>query len=303
MSIDEVINILALLTLFEMMCSIGLGVTLADVIGVARSGRLVARAVLANYVCVPAAAIGLLLLFQADPYVSAGFLIVAVCPGAPYGPPFTQMARGNVVMSVGLMVVLAGSSAVAAPLLLHFLLPLMAGDAPVKIHALKILGTLLLMQFLPLCLGLAVRNRRPHWADRLKKPADLLCMVLNLILVATILVVQFHLLTEIRLVAYLGMLALLSAGIAAGWLLGGPGPDNRKSMTMATSVRNVGVGLVIATGSLPGTRAVTAATAYAIFQTIVMALVAVAWGRLALTRPGPSPGVAPSLPHETAATG
>jgi hypothetical protein len=50
-------------------------------------------------------------------------------------------------------------------------------------------------------------------------------------------------------------------------------------------VRNVGVSLVIATGSLPGTAAVTAATAFAIFQTVAMALVALGWGRLA---PAPS---------------
>jgi hypothetical protein len=45
-------------------------------------------------------------------------------------------------------------------------------------------------------------------------------------------------------------------------------------------VRNVGVSLVIATGSFPGTKAVTAATAFALFQTLVMALVALSWVRL-----------------------
>ena len=48
----------------------------------------------------------------------------------------------------------------------------------------------------------------------------------------------------------------------------------------ATPVRNFGVSMVIATGSFAGTKAVTAATAFALFQTIVMALVALGWGRL-----------------------
>ena len=85
----------------------------------------------------------------------------------------------------------------------------------------------------------------------------------------------------IPLPAFAGMFALVLAGVAAGWLLGGPGRDRRTAMVMATAVRNVGVSLVIATGSFPGTPAVTAATAFAIFQTVVMALVALAWGRLA----------------------
>jgi BASS family bile acid:Na+ symporter len=81
------------------------------------------------------------------------------------------------------------------------------------------------------------------------------------------------------------MSALVFAAVAAGWLFGGPGNENRIAMAMATSVRNVGVSLVIATGSFPGTPAITAATAFAIFQTILMALVAFGWGRLS-----PAPG-------------
>ena len=274
------INLLCAVTLFEMMVSIGIGVTLADLIGVARNGRLVGMAALANYVCVPAAAVVLVLLFDADALVAAGFLIAAVCPGAPYGPPFTGIAKGNVARAVGLMAILAGSSALLAPLLLHFLLPLTSGDEHVRINVGKMVSTLLIAQFLPLCLGLAIRHWRPAMADRLKKPANLLSLVLNLATFGVILGVQWDMLMGIPVRAYLGMLALILVSVGAGWLLGGPGSENRTAMTMATAVRNVAVSLVIATGSFAGTKAVTAATAFAIFQTIVMALVALAWGRL-----------------------
>src|SRR4051794_19966122 len=52
---------------------------------------------------------------------------------------------------------------------------------------------------------------------------------------------------------------------------------------MATSVRNVGVAMVIATGSFGGTAAVTAATAFAVFQTVLMGVIALMWGRIALS--------------------
>src|SRR5262245_46298269 len=106
MTTDQLINLLAAVTLVEMMVAIGLGVTFAEVLAVARNAPLVVRAVVANYVGVPAAAVGLLLLFDAQPLIAAGFLIAAVCPGAPYGPPFTGLARGNVPAAVGLMVIL-----------------------------------------------------------------------------------------------------------------------------------------------------------------------------------------------------
>jgi BASS family bile acid:Na+ symporter len=97
--------------------------------------------------------------------------------------------------------------------------------------------------------------------------------------VGLILVVQFHLLTEIRLRAFVGMLTLLIASWVAGWLLGGTGRDNRKAMTLTTSLRNVGVGLVIATGAFAGTPAVTAVLVYGLFEVVGSLLLALGWAR------------------------
>lgn len=294
MNINQIINILAMVTLIEMMVTIGLGVTLAEVIGVARDWRFLTRAAIANYILVPAAAICLLFLFKAKPMVAAGFLVAAVCPGAPYGPPFTTVAKGKVPLAIGLMAVLAGSSAILAPLLLMILLPVVAGDQSLKINALKMISTLALSQFLPLCIGLFIRQRSPELAEKLKKPFSRLSMALNLVLVAAILAVQFRMLVQIRLTSYLGMLALVAASLIAGWILGGPGSGYRKTLAITTSVRNVGVSLVIVTSSFPGTAAVGAVTAYALFQTILIALIAVLWGRATLKRaePGSLQGVA-----------
>jgi bile acid:Na+ symporter, BASS family len=280
MSMDQIINLLAAVTLIEMMVTIGLGSSISQVIDVSRDWHLLIRAVLANYVMVPAAAVGLLLLFQSPPLVATGFLIAAVCPGAPFGPPFTAMARGNVAVAVGLMVILAGSSAVAAPLLLRFLTPWVCGGNAAEINTVKVIGILLGAQLLPLCVGLVMRERRPLLAELLTKPLRRLSTLLNLVTFGLIISVQFRMLAEVRLLAWAGMLALVLAGVIAGWVMGGPGHSKRTAMAMATSVRNVGVAIVIATGSFAGTAAVTAATAFAVFQTIAMALIALIWSRL-----------------------
>jgi bile acid:Na+ symporter, BASS family len=281
MPIERIVNILAAVTLFEMMVTIGLGVKVADVAAVARDWRTVARAFAANYVLVPAAAVGLLVLFHAAPMVAAGFLIAAVCPGAPYGPPFTGLAKGNVPLAVGLMLILAASSAIVAPLLLHLLLPLVSRAQRVNVDTAKMVETLLGAQLLPLCAGLLLRHRWPALAGRLEGPARVLSLILNLVLLGTILTIQFRLLIAIPPRAFGGMALLVLAALAAGWLLGGPGRAERTAMAVATSVRNVAVSLVIAMASFPGTPAIVATTAFALFQTIMMALIALAWGRLA----------------------
>jgi hypothetical protein len=74
---------------------------------------------LANYVCVPTVTLALVLCFNPYPMVAAGFLILAVCPGAPFIPPFATVARGNIAIAVALMAMLAGSSAVIARIRRH----------------------------------------------------------------------------------------------------------------------------------------------------------------------------------------
>jgi BASS family bile acid:Na+ symporter len=148
-----------------------------------------------------------------------------------------------------------------------------------QVNAVKMVMTLALSQFLPLCVGLLVCQKRAALAAKLKGPAGRLCTLLNLVLLGMILSAQFRMLAQIRLVGYFGMLALEALALVAGWLFGESGSSNRKTMAVTTAVRNVGVALVIASSSFAGTAAVTATTAYGLFQTVVIALIAVAWGR------------------------
>ena len=268
------VNILVPITLIEMMIAIGLGVAIRDVLAVARDWRLLLRAGAANYVLVPLATVGLLLLFRANPMVAAGFLILAACPGAPYGPPATAIAKGNVTAAVGLMVLLAGSSAILAPLVLQVCMPIVAGNVETTVNAGGMITTLLVTQLVPLSLGLALRHFYPTAASKLHKPANRVSTLLNLILICLILAAQYRMLLEIRFRGFFGMFALLLATLAIGWLLGSRDIENRKTMMLTTALRNVGVALVIANSKFAGTPALTAVLAYGLIEVAGSLLVA-----------------------------
>ena len=280
MTTNGLIRISVTITLIEMMAAIGMGVKLQDIGQIVRQPGLLMRAAIANYACVPMLTVGLLLWFVPPAMISVGFLIVAVCPGAAYGPPFTAMAKGNVAVAVGLMVILAGSSVFCVPLLLRFLLPLMAKSQNLRVDALKLVVTLLVSQLLPLFAGLCLHQWRPAMANKLKHPADRMSGALNLWTLGLIVVAYFRTLAAIRARAFIGMLSLVAASMGAGWLLGEMGSENRKAMGFSTSVRNVAVSLVVATASFPGTPAVTAALVYGLLQTVALAAISMAWGSL-----------------------
>jgi len=297
MTIDRAINLLVTLTLIEMMLATGLGVTWAELVGVGRNGWWLFRALLANYVAVPLATVGLLLLFQAQPLVAAGFLMLAVCPGAPFIPPLAALAKGDAPAAVGLMGLLATSSAVVAPLLLGGLLPLVAGNTAVVIAPAQLVTTLIVTQLAPLCLGLGVRHWLPGVALRLQHPAHAAGKVLSLLSVGGILATQYPLLATIQLRGLVGMAALGLVSVAIGWLLGGPERGLRRTLALTTVLRNVGVSLVIATGAFPGTPAVTAVIAYGLFGIAGSLMLAGWWGRTPVAL-GPDGGEAPRPPAE-----
>jgi bile acid:Na+ symporter, BASS family len=274
MTIDQIINVVVTVTLVEMMLATGLSLRFVDLAGVLRHYRLLFAAVLVNYVCVPAIAIVLLLWVNPHPMVAAGFLTLAVCPGAPYGPPFTAIAKGNVPTAAGLMVLMAGSSALVAPLLLSALLPFASAGKIASVNSLSILATLLGSQLAPLLVGMLIRHLRGDLAKCLERPAKMISVVLNLLALGLILATQYELLLQIRFRGFVAMAALLTASMLIGWYLGGPACGTRKSMAITASIRNAGVGLVIVTGSFPGTPAITAVVAFgfvSIFGTLAWA--------------------------------
>jgi BASS family bile acid:Na+ symporter len=227
MSLDRLINLLVTIVVVELMVLIGLKVTFSEIARSAGDWWLLARAALANYLLVPALAIVLLLLFDAAPMVAAGFLVLAVCPGAPFGPLFAGIARADAPQAVGLMVILAGSSAIVSPPLLLLLLARLFGREALRIDPVGMVGALLIAQLLPLLFGLLLRHRSPQLAERLARPLDLVSKILNLSVAVAILASQFHMLAQIRLRGFVGMLMLLSGTLAIGWLAGAPGEPPR----------------------------------------------------------------------------
>lgn len=262
MNLDVITNLLTVVGLAAMMLSVGLNVTIEEVIVSIRRWRTTILGLVGNFVLVPAATIGLLWLFAPDPMVAVGFLIPAVCPGAPVGPPFAAIAKGNVPYAVGQMVLLSGSSAVLSPLLLGLFLGWLLPSSDLHVDFAAIVRTLLVAQLLPLGVGLAI-HRQAQWAHRAAKPVALFANLLLLGAIGLMLARQHELLGAIRLGGWIGMLLLLVVTLAIGWLSGGSGVEVRKASALTTAARNAALALVIVSGNFAETAAVTAVVAYA----------------------------------------
>lgn len=280
MDTADIVTLLNVTALVTIMLAMGLQVKFEAVTASVRPLHRVALGLIGNYVLVPAVTVALLFLFQAAPLVSAGFLILAVCPGAPVGPLATTIAKGNVPWSIGMMVILAGLSAVLSPALLSVLLSWLIPESELRIDYLAIVRTLMVAQLLPLAAGLAIHHWAPKFTDKIAKPINLIANVMLLVLIGLILATQYEMLAAVRLRGWIGMSLLFVASLGIGWLCGGGDVAIRKALAVTTTGRNAAVGLAIVTGNFADTPAVTAVVAYALFSILGTFACAVPLGKV-----------------------
>jgi predicted Na+-dependent transporter len=147
------------------------------------------------------------------------------------------LLHSTLPLHTSMLVILAATSALIAPLLLPFFLPWFVGSEPLKVSAAKTVTTLLFTQFVPLCVGLAVREKRPAVANKLLGPAKKLSTILNLVAFAFILYVHWDTVTAISGKGFLGMFLLVLGTVVISWALGGANISTLRTMTTTTAVR------------------------------------------------------------------
>ena len=81
---------------------------------------------------------------------------MATAAGASFLPLLVQVARADVAASVGVLVLLMGTTVFYQPLVLPFLLP------GVQVNPLDVARPLVLLMLLPLAIGLFVNRRFPR---------------------------------------------------------------------------------------------------------------------------------------------
>jgi BASS family bile acid:Na+ symporter len=226
--------------LVSSMSEIGLGLRMQQILSPLRNGRLVVLVLIANFIIVPALALGIARLLRLDEPFALGLLLLGLAAGAPFMPKITGMAKRDVALAVGLLVMLMASTIVFLPVAL----PLLATGTQVDPE--KILRLLVLLILLPLMIGLLIKARAASFAARL---APVLGRVSSIALLATIiLIISLHLQSLLRVFGsgaiYAGLLfSVLSA--FTGWLLGGRDAAKRTALGLGTGFRSFPAALIV----------------------------------------------------------
>ena len=137
--------------------------TISQIMGPLRRWILPIKAPVANLVLVPALALAIRAVFPLSDGFGIGLILMATAAGAPFLPPLVQIAKGEVAASVGVLVLLMGTTVLYLPLVLPLLLP------GVQVSPLDVAKSLVLLMLIPLAIGLFVNRGFPSVAARLQR--------------------------------------------------------------------------------------------------------------------------------------
>jgi bile acid:Na+ symporter, BASS family len=247
------------------MVAMGLGLTISQIIAPLRRARLVGLSLLANFVLMPVAALGLAALLRLDEPLGVGLLLLGTAAGAPFLPKLAQIAKGDLAFAVGLMVLLMVVTVVYLPLVLPLLLP------GVSVNPQKIARSLFLLMLLPLAGALAVRAWFSDLAARTKPFLDKFSNLSLILLVVLITIANVN--NVVAVFGTRGILAgiiFIASGFVVGWLLGGPEISTRRVLALGTAQRNIAAALVVGSQSFSDPKVIVMVVVVAIVSLLVL---------------------------------
>ncbi len=275
MTVQQLITLGITGSLVALVFALGLKAADGDLLYlIRRPGKLV-RSILAMNVIMLILATSVALLFPLALEVKIALIALAASPVPPILPGKQTKAGGTQSYALSLLVVASIAAIALAPISIEIVGRIFHGDYHLPVA--RVLPPVLVTVIAPLVLGVVVRKLLPALAARLADPISLLALILLLVAALPVVITSgmtFWTLVGDGVVVVLVLFTVV--GLAVGHLLGGPEPDDRTVLALATGTRHPGVAMAIAGLNFPD---VKAALAVMLWHLVIGGLVSIPYVR------------------------
>jgi BASS family bile acid:Na+ symporter len=249
---NPLILMLVTVTIFFLMLALGSKLSVENILAFWRKPALVCRALLAVSLLVPLVFILLLKLFHLSPQVTIGLALLAAAPGAPLSTKrclrraeLTQIAGGSLGYAASLQLTLAILAVFLTPFTLAIFAILFA-DISQKVAILDVARQVMLVQILPVSLGLFINKFAPTFAQKIAQPLTFMADSLFLALVILACIFGFPLLYKLWVLPLEAIAIMVVASLGIGHAFGTLDDDSRSTLAIFCVARNFGLALFIA---------------------------------------------------------
>ncbi|MDX5298364.1 MAG: bile acid:sodium symporter family protein [Gammaproteobacteria bacterium] len=258
--------------LFSMMLGMGMSMVWADIRRVVVYPRAVTVGTVNQMLLLPLLGWVLVSLFQPEPAIALGLILLTLCPGGVGSNVFSLLARGDAALSVTLTFISSCLIVLSLPLIFHWALLHFTGHAlSLDLPVTDTMQRVFTLTLVPLAIGMLIRHYRPEWAQRCEPWVKVGGFVLLGLLIAGIVAKEFA-----RIVDYAQRAGGIALGLCVGSMLLGFASarllrlNRPQSIAIAieTGMQNSALAIVIA-GMLNNPEIAIPAVIYTVFVSLI----------------------------------
>ena len=215
----------------------------------------------------------IILLFDLNSSMAIGIMILSLCPGGPTSNLITQVARGNIGLSVTLTALASLITVFTIPIILSKAITYFTGETDIVIE-LPIVQTMiqiLVITVIPVSIGMLIRKKNEAFAARMERPMRIASTVLFIIIFLLVMFANKDLIVqamkEVGLATLLLNLSTMTLGYLTAKVFGMKG-KSQISITIESGIQNGTLAFVIATTILNNVEMGLPTGAYSIWMFI-----------------------------------
>jgi bile acid:Na+ symporter, BASS family len=292
MNLITIVVLAIKISVFAIVMSLGMRARVADITHLFRRPGQLIRALTSMYVIMPIVAVLMVWTLHLTSVIAAVILALSVSPIPPVFPKSAFKSGGEASFTFGLLSAATLLSIVVIPVAFYVFDMLGAGDA--QFSRRWLIQTILTSLLLPLVLGMALRSFAPGFSGRF---AGVIEKLAGIVLIVSVLPVVIALAPAMG--ALFGTWAILApvlfvvVGAIAGYFLGGPDPNDRTVLAMATASRHPGIAIALAGANVD--ESLKKSVIALVILYLILSLIVVAPLLKRLSKSGRAP--APSIPN------
>ncbi len=190
------------------MFGLGLSLTIDDFRRVSHHPKAVLIALAAQVLLLPAICFGLVKLFDLEPVLAVGMMLLAASPGGTTANLFSHLFRGDVALNISLTAINSVLAVVTLPLVVNFAINYFepAGPDDLGLQLGKTLQVFAIV-LIPVAIGMLVHKSSPEFAARADKPVRIASAVVLVLVIAGALLAEKENLSDY--IADVGMITVL----------------------------------------------------------------------------------------------
>jgi BASS family bile acid:Na+ symporter len=278
MNLVTVILLMLKISIMLLVFGIGLSASREDITHLFRRPAKLLRTFLSMNVILPALAVLLALTFDLRPPVKIALVTLAISPVPPLLPKRHAQAGASGGYSIGLLFTMAAIAIIYIPGAIGVLDHIF----PASLHMpfLAVANVALLTVLVPLAAGVLVRSAVPRFAQRIARPVTLVATLLLILGLLPVLVKSMPAIVSLigdGTVAAFAVFVIV--GVVVGHFLGGPRPEDRTVLALATATRHPAIAAVIAIANFPDQKMVFPAILLYLLVNVILCLPYMVWAK------------------------